>query len=1353
MALTSRLAIEVDSRSAQQKVDDLRRGLQALNDAGLRTGPIISGAGNAMNGAGQNARSATAQVQGLERQVKSLGSVAAGVAGPLAAAFSAKAFYDAAEAYSTLTNRMKLVTDGAGELAAAQKAVFAISQSSYQPLNATAELYQRIATNQKELKLTGEGVAGVVGTISKTLAISGASAASANAALIQLGQAFASGVLRGEELNSVMEQAPALAQAIATGMGKTVGELRSLGAAGLLTADSVVKALQAQRVAVDQLFDKTAVTIGNSITALDNSFTQLVGKMDQASGVSASISHALVSVSKSMDELTQDSSSTYLLLSRVSNVAETLAYVLGGRLAIAAGQAAVSLVVATKASLAQAGALAYSTTMSIKNAAAEAAAAKQTLLNAQSKQADATAMLARANAELGFAEQKVAADRVRQQSEINNLKAVQATLAAERVLEEQRLAAQISEQGRAAARNRMALARLDEVAIIRQIQAAEAALAATTIATSAQIQSAYAGRTAAAASYAETTLALNAAVRASEMATAATSTASKAMLLTAAAGRGLLALLTGPVGLIALTGAVAYSFLSVGDSAKDASASLVSHNATVVESIEKYKALSAEQQRLQKITWAEQQAKELKTAESALDDFTYKIQTGIVLGPFAAQFRTMIDEVKAGKRPLDDVTKWIQENSNATPAFIKSLSELAVTQQTSSRNSADFAAKLAGVDAATKAVTSSTSGLSAAQAGSGTQTKAQLAEWQKYIAKLTEARDLVGANEKAEAAWRAANMGLTKEQTAQADIVASQTDLLKKYEDAVKQADKAQQTSLRNQLIALYTQQQAAEDATAAVKKSHEDAATAAEVSANKQIEQMQRVINAALKLQGGPQLDLGMQKKPTGAGLLADGWVAPAPVRLTPAQLVDRQLGQIADGTKPNKNAGKEKAFQEDAGVKLLDDARQRYAVLQQQSKELINQDGTIKSIGAEQKKLVELEAEIAQLKEKKTLTTAQKQVLAMAELNIAQQKQNAALEKETELRKTAYEETQKLAAFQTNLNSQLAKDQTGLSNNLAGLGMGDQQRARLQEQLSIQEQYQSQLDNLLQQRNEGKISQDLYSKETNSLNAALQTRLAMQQKYYMDVDRAQSDWSLGASSALETYLEQSRDVAGQTKQLFTRAFSSMEDAVVTFVRTGKLSFKDFANGVIEDLIRIQVRQAAAGFLSTAFSALSGIGGAGANGLAAGSAGATSSSLGASAAGYSSQYGFSDGGYTGDGGKFQPMGVVHGGEFVVKKDVVSQPGAREFLERMNANTKGYADGGYVGKSAATAASSMSQQTVSPGSSGPPIHQSFQFQGTPDESTLNMVKEAAYQGAKGGYEMVMRDFKINGPIRQLAARR
>ncbi|WP_122593295.1 phage tail tape measure protein [Pseudomonas viridiflava] len=1251
MALTSRLSIEVDTRSGEQKVNDLRRALQALNDAGLRTGPIVSGAGNAINGAGQNARSATAQVQGLERQVKSLGSVAAGIAGPLAAAFSAKAFYDAAEAYSTLTNRMKLVTDGADQLADAQKAVFAIAQGSFQPLNATAELYQRIATNQKELKLTGEGVAGVVGTISKTLAISGASAASASAALVQLGQAFASGVLRGEELNSVMEQAPALSQAIAAGMGKTVGELRSLGAAGLLTADAVVKALQAQRGAVDELFSKTNVTIGNSLTAVGNSFTQLVGKLDQASGASLAISSNFVAVSKSMDALSATAGS-------MSNTISTVGAVMTG---VGAGAAVLLAAKISQVALA----LGQSIYAYYANRTAAIALATATLNSANADVVKARSAAAAAQADL-----------------VLYRGTILQTVAAGRYAEARIIQAAADERARISA------------------------------------------------------------------------------LGLATAQRGLLGVLGGPAGIALAVGTVAASMFLMRDNTDEASKALDQQGLSISEIIKKYDALNSAQQRVKRLEWIDQQAESIASADEALKSYVDRVKNGalsgymgsIGIGPLTGEFQTLIKEVRDGKRDLDSVNQWLKQSIDLSGAAEKALAKTTAEYQKNVDRNKELASVLGQVNGEQMKSAQSASALAASQAASGTQTKAQLGEWQKYIAKLTEARDLVGANEKAEAAYRATKMGLTKEQAAQADVVASQTDLLKKYEDAVKQADKAQQISLRNQLIALYTQQQAAEDATAAVKKSHEYAATAAEVSANKQIEQMQRVINAALKLQGGPQLDLGMQKKPTGAGLLANGWVAPAPVRLTPAQLVDRQLGQIADGTKPNKNAGKEKAFQEDAGVKLLDDARQRYAVLQQQSKELINQDGTIKSIGAEQKKLVELEAEIAQLKEKKTLTTAQKQVLAMGELNIAQQKQNAALEKETELRKTAYEETQKLAAFQTNLNSQLAKDQTGLSNNLAGLGMGDQQRARLQEQLSIQEQYQSQLDNLLQQRNEGKISQDLYSKETNSLNAALQTRLAMQQKYYMDVDRSQSDWSLGASSALETYLEQSRDVAGQTKQLFTNGFSNMEDAVLKFVKTGKASFRDFADGVVSDLIRIQLRQAAAGFLSTAFSAASGYFGGGA-GLAAGSAGATSSSLGASAAGYSSKYGFSDGGYTGDGGKFQPMGVVHGGEFVVKKDVVSQPGAREFLERMNANTKGYADGGYVGKSAATAASSTTQQAVSPGANGPAIHQSLHFQGTPDESTLSMVKEAAYQGAKGGYEMVMRDFKINGPIRQLAARR
>lgn len=452
----------------------------------------------------------------------------------------------------------------------------------------------------------------------------------------------------------------------------------------------------------------------------------------------------------------------------------------------------------------------------------------------------------------------------------------------------------------------------------------------------------------------------------------------------------------------------------------------------------------------------------------------------------------------------------------------------------------------------------------------------------------------------------------------------------------------------------------------------------------------------------------------------------------------IDKEVANLQ--ARYDKSQAKPKAYTEDAGMKALDQARQQYAVLQQQSALIGAQKGEVDKLGAAGQALVKWEQELADIKGKKTLTADQKSLVANQELITAQLKKNAALERENQLKKISTEETRKLLAFQENLNSQLAKAQTGLDNSLSGMGMGDQQRARLQDQLSIQQQYQTQMDNLLQQRNEGRISQSLYEQESEALRQALERRLAMQGQYYVEVDRMQSDWSVGASSAFQTYAEQAANVAGQTRELFTSAFSNMEDAVVNFVKTGRLSFKDFANGVIEDLIRIQARQAAAGFLSTAFSFMSG----GSAAVGQGTMTGTSETI--------SRVGFSSGGYTGDGGKFEPKGVVHGGEFVVRKEVVSQPGAREFLERMNANSNGYADGGYVSPTPAAASSSVTQ-SVAAGGSAPSITQQFNFQGTPDDATISLVKDAAYQGAKGGYEMVMRDLKQNGPIRQLIARR
>ncbi|MCL8306357.1 phage tail tape measure protein [Pseudomonas putida] len=287
--------------------------------------------------------------------------------------------------------------------------------------------------------------------------------------------------------------------------------------------------------------------------------------------------------------------------------------------------------------------------------------------------------------------------------------------------------------------------------------------------------------------------------------------------------------------------------------------------------------------------------------------------------------------------------------------------------------------------------------------------------------------------------------------------------------------------------------------------------------------------------------------------------------------------------------------AYREDAGTKALDQARQQYSVLQQQNGLIGAQVGEMQKLGEAGQALVRWEQQLADIKDKKVLTADQKSLLANQQQITTQLTKSAELEKEMQLRKVATDEAQKLATFQANLNSQLQRASVGLSNNLAGMGLGDVARQRIQERFSIEQQYQQQMDNLEQQRNKGEITAEQYEKQNAALQEALDKRLAMQEKYYQDVDAQQADWSLGARSAFASYLEQARDVAGQTRTLFSNAFMSMEDAVANFAITGKLSFSDFTKSVLADMARIATRQAITGIAGSLFgSAIGGFFGGG---------------------------------------------------------------------------------------------------------------------------------------------------------------
>ncbi|WP_457794751.1 tape measure protein [Acinetobacter baumannii] len=273
MAQESRLVIVIDSQNAERNARNLGNELDSIE----RKGDF-----------------ATKSMDGLSVATREL-------AGYMAGLVTVSAAISKMDTYTGLQNRLKLVTNNQVELNKATEDTFRIAQKTYSAWDSVLQVYQRFSDNAKTLNLTMDDTARLTETVSKAVAISGASAEAADAALVQFGQALASGTLRGEELNSVMEQTPALAKAIAQGMGITVGELRSVAAEGKITSQEIVKALKNVQDEVDALFAKTDITIGQSLTLLNNEITKFVGEAGKGSGAAQVLAGSVQTLASNLD--------------------------------------------------------------------------------------------------------------------------------------------------------------------------------------------------------------------------------------------------------------------------------------------------------------------------------------------------------------------------------------------------------------------------------------------------------------------------------------------------------------------------------------------------------------------------------------------------------------------------------------------------------------------------------------------------------------------------------------------------------------------------------------------------------------------------------------------------------------------------------------------------------------------------------------------------------------------------------------------------------------------------------------------------------------------------------------------
>ena len=276
---------------------------QLTIDLIARTGGFTDG----MERASRSAKKAGKDIESslsksIDGAVRSLRNFA-GIAG---LGFSVQQITQYADAFTGLQNRLRLVTDSQFQLAKATTDLFDISLRTAQNIDSTAQVYQRFAQNADRLGLSLSDVADLTDTVSKAVAISGSSAESAQAALVQFGQALASGTLRGEELNSVMEQAPALANALADGLGVSLGQLRDLGKEGKITSDAIISALRNAADSVNEQFGTRVLTIGQGFENLRTSVTEYTGRLDSAAGATNALAEAIDSIAQSISQASRD---------------------------------------------------------------------------------------------------------------------------------------------------------------------------------------------------------------------------------------------------------------------------------------------------------------------------------------------------------------------------------------------------------------------------------------------------------------------------------------------------------------------------------------------------------------------------------------------------------------------------------------------------------------------------------------------------------------------------------------------------------------------------------------------------------------------------------------------------------------------------------------------------------------------------------------------------------------------------------------------------------------------------------------------------------------------------------------
>lgn len=538
------------------------------------------------------------------------------VAGALTTALSVKAIADYAESWTVLNNKLVNAIKTGETLAEVNQRVFDIAQNSRSSLDTIATLYSRLERAIRSTGMSGAELGDITSTISKAMTISGATASESAGALVQLSQALASGVLRGQEFNSMSEQAPALMKGLADSLGVNIGQLRAMAAEGKLTTNVLITAFKQMAPSVEAEFAKTTATIGQSMQIATNNVTKFVGESATVKSSVSVFNGVLVTLSENLDAVTValGSAASVMLGKYLNSIGNSSKAVI--EKVAANSKAAISELKLAKDVLFRANAEDKATASASAKAKSDLAAADAAVATAKANVTAMETAVERGNAAILLSEKTIS----QTMTEIEYVKSVEAssraniksaTTAEARAVAEDYLQASIKSRGALEAKlaaEQMALDAKRQGAVERLIMADDAL-------TAAQANRA-AAATAVSTAESKQAVTTNAVVVATErftLATAAATVAARAKQVAISALSSVYSLLGGPGGVIMLAAAAIYYWYQKTEEAK---AEAVKFANSLDGVIEKMNQMSATQLRG---TMAEA-AKSIETQKDAVSE-------------------------------------------------------------------------------------------------------------------------------------------------------------------------------------------------------------------------------------------------------------------------------------------------------------------------------------------------------------------------------------------------------------------------------------------------------------------------------------------------------------------------------------------------------------------------------------------------------------------------------------------------------------------------------------------------------------------------------------------------------------